>query len=33
VVTDLPLTGPITTSAEFTGACPASAVCMEQPLR
>lgn len=26
------LTGPLTTSAEFTGACPSSAVCMELKL-
>lgn len=26
------LSGPVTTSAEFTGACPASAVCMEKEL-
>lgn len=26
------ITGPITSSAEFTGACPSSAVCMEKPL-
>jgi amino-acid N-acetyltransferase len=27
------LTGPVTTSAEFTGACPSSAVCMELTLQ
>jgi amino-acid N-acetyltransferase len=26
------LSGPVTTSAEFTGACPSSAVCMEKKL-
>jgi amino-acid N-acetyltransferase len=26
------LSGPVTTSAEFTGACPASAICMEKKL-
>jgi amino-acid N-acetyltransferase len=27
------LSGPLTTSAEFTGACPSSAVCMELTLQ